>query len=682
VSGNGEIVIGCLVANVRDIPTPARSARVIQISSDDPVFDSGDSDPSVSPADDFYRFANGGWLDGNPVPPEYGAWGAAHEVHVRNEAVLHEILKDAATSSPDRGSVQGVVGSYFSSGMDTDTIEDLGLTPIQPWLDRINAIETLSDLGEVVADFHRIGVGVIFGVSVIPDFDEPTMNLLYLDQGGLGLPDRDYYLREDDRSRDLIVAYGDHIETMFALTGLGGDMEIADTILRIETAIAEASYTNVEMRDVELITNRHDMASVGLLMPRFNLPAYLRRIGAGNESTINVDNVDLYPRLDAMLEQTTLDDWKLYLTWHLLRSTAPALPEGFETEAFDFYGRTLGGQQQQRDRWKRVLAAGSGDIGQLISQLYVAENFSPESKAAMEDLVDHLIIAMAERLRTLPWMSDATRAEALLKLDGFGYKIGYPDVWRDYSTLEIADDRWLENRVAASRFEFDRQIGKLGQPVDPHEWSMAPHIVNAYYHPLRNEIVFPAGILQTPFFDLDADDAANYGAIGSVIGHEITHGFDDQGSKFDATGQMRDWWEEDDAAEFERRAKIVVEQFNEYEVEEGLHVNGELTLGENIADLGGLKIALSALLAAQDDESAELVAGLTPEQRFYIAYARAWRQNYTEEYLRLLVNSDPHSPSHFRCNGPLSNLSSFADAFDIPDDSPAMRPVVERADIW
>lgn len=659
-----------------------RSARVIEISSDDPVFDPADSDPSVSPAEDFYRFANGGWLDENPVPPEYGAWGAAHEVHVRNEAILHEILKDAATSAPDPDSVQAAVGTYFRSGMNIDTIETLGLTPLQPWLDRIDAMGTIRDLGKVVADFHRIGIGVFFGVSVIPDFDEPTANLLYLGQGGLGLPDRDYYLRKDDQSRDLIVAYGDHIETMFALADLGGDMEIADTILGIETAIAEASYTNVEMRDVELITNRHDMAAVEALMPRFDLPEYLKRIGAGSESTINVDNIDLYPKLDAMLEETTLDGWKLYFTWHLLRATASALPLAFETEAFDFYGRKLGGQQQQRDRWKRVLAAGSGDIGELISQLYVAENFSPESKNAMEDLVDHLIVAMAERLGTLSWMSDATRAEALLKLKGFGYKIGYPDVWRDYSALEIVDNRWLKNRVAASRFEFDRQISKLGQPVDPHEWSMAPHIVNAYYHPLRNEIVFPAGILQTPFFDLDADDATNYGAIGSVIGHEITHGFDDQGSKFDATGQMRDWWAEDDTAEFERRAKVVVEQFNEYEVEEGLHVNGELTLGENIADLGGLKIALSALLASQGDEEAELVAGLTPEQRFYIAYARAWRQNYTDEYLRLLVNSDPHSPSHFRCNGPLSNLKAFADAFNIADDSPAMRPVVERADIW
>lgn len=395
-----------------------------------------------------------------------------------------------------------------------------------------------------------------------------------------------------------------------------------------------------------------------------------------------MDNKELYPVLDGMLSGTPVDDWKSYFTWHLLRASAASLPERFETESFEFYGKALGGQEKQRDRWKRVLGAGSNDIGQLISQLYVAENFPPESKKHMENLVDNLIVAMGDRLATLAWMSDDTRREALRKLEGFGYKIGYPDEWRDYTDLEIVRDGWLANRVAASRFEFKRNMDKLGAPVDPHEWSMPPHIVNAYYHPLRNEIVFPAGMLQAPFFTPDADDAVNYGAIGSVIGHEITHGFDDQGSKFDATGQMRDWWGEADAAEFEKRAQVVVDQFNEFEVEEGLNVNGELTLGENIADLGGLQIALAALLDQDEGSQDGDVAGLTPVQRFYLSFARTWRQNYTEEYLRLLVNSDPHSPNHFRCNGPLSNLASFAEAFDIPDGAPAMRPIPERADIW
>ncbi len=655
---------------------------MIQISSDDPVFKAADSDPSVSPADDFYRFANGGWLDSNPVPPEYGAWGSAHEVHVRNEGKLHELLKRAAKAGAGTGSTDQLVGDYFTAGMDKDQIESLGLDPIQPWLDLISDIHDIDDIQRLVVEFHQIGIGVLFTQSVIPDFEEPTENLLYLDQGGLGLPDRDYYLRDDDQSKALVAAYRGHIAKMLELAELENGSDTIGSILSIETAIAEASYTNVQMRDVDLITNKHDMSAARDLMPRFDLVSYLAGVNAGDESMVNVDNVELYPKLDALLEKTPMSDWKAYFRWHLLRATASTLPEAFETESFEFYGKALGGQKEQKERWQRVLGAGSGDIGQLISQLYVAENFTPESKRAMEQLVDYLIVAMRERLTTIEWMSEDTRREALRKLEGFGYKIGYPAVWRDYTGLEIAPDQWLGNRIAASRFEFHRNIEKLGQPVDPHEWSMAPHIVNAYYHPLRNEIVFPAGILQSPFFDLDADDAVNYGAIGSVIGHEITHGFDDQGSKFDATGQMRDWWAAEDAAEFEGRAEVVVDQFNAYEVEDGLNVNGELTLGENIADLGGLKLALTALLSALDVKDTADVAGLTPQQRFYLSYARAWRQNYTDEYLRLLVNSDPHSPSHFRCNGPLSNLASFGESFDIAAGSPSLRPIAERADVW
>lgn len=654
---------------------------MIQISPDDPVFNTEDGDISVSPSEDFYRFANGGWLDANPVPPEYGAWGSAHEVHVRNEAILHDLLESAAATDRPSGSTEQMVGDYYRSGMDTARIEALGLAPIQPWLDRIAQIRTIDDISALVADFHRIGVGALFTVSVLPDFEDPAANLLYLGQGGLGLPDRDYYLRDDDQSTALLAAYRGHIGAMFAFAGIGDETD-ADMVLSIETAIAEVSYTNVQMRDVDLITNKHDLDATSRLMPGFGLQTYLRAIGAGDEGAINVDNVDLYPALDAMLSKTSTDAWKTYLIWHLLRATASALPEDFEIEAFNFYGRTLAGQQEQKDRWKRILAAGTEDIGQLVSQLYVADNFTPEAKQRMEELVGYLLLAMQERIKTITWMGEETRREALAKLDGFGYKIGYPDEWRDYSGLTIESGQWFDNRVAAADFEFNRQISKLGRPVDPHEWSMPPHVVNAYYHPLRNEIVFPAGILQPPFFSADADDAVNYGAIGSVIGHEITHGFDDQGSKFDASGQMRNWWTEGDRSEFESRAEIVVNQFNAYEVEEGLNVNGELTLGENIADLGGLKVAYAALQATLEGDVRTVVAGLTPEQRFYLAYARAWRQNYTDEYMRLLVNSDPHSPSHFRCIGPLSNLGTFAEAFRISDEAPSMRVPAERADIW
>lgn len=654
---------------------------MIHISPDDPTFLLADADPSVSPSEDFYRCANGGWLDNNPVPDEYGAWGTAHEVHTRNEDILHDLLDTAAESDAGTGSVDRMVGDYYHSGMGVETIEAMGMSPIESWLERIDSIQTVHDIRELVVDFHTSGISGLFSTSVIPDFEDPDVNLLYFDQGGLGLPDRDYYLRDDDASTELLENYRTHIGAMFDLAELDGGDDTVDAVLRIETAIAEVSLTNVQARDVDLITNKRTMAEVAELMGQFDLVTYIDRIGAGAEESINIDNVDFYPVIDEMLATTSIPDWKLYLTWNLLRSTASALPEAFGDESFEFYGKVLGGQKQQKSRWKRVLAMGTADIGELISQLYVAQNFPPESKRSMEKLVDYLIAAMARRIASVEWMSDETRTEALAKLDGFGYKIGYPDEWRDYTGLEIGPDSWFDNRLAASKFEFERQINKLGQPIDPHEWGMAPHVVNAYYHPLFNEIVFPAGMLQRPFFDPDADDAVNYGAIGAVIGHEITHGFDDQGSKFDASGQMRDWWTDADRAEFDVRSAVLVDQFNQYEVVEGLNVNGELTLGENIADLGGLHVALDAMLAAQRDD-AGLVGGLTPTQRFFFSYARTWRQNYTEEYLRLIVNSDPHSPTNLRCNVPLSNMPSFREAFDIEPGSSSTRPPETQANIW
>ena len=660
------------------------SEAVPLISPDDPVFDPSDGDPTVSPADDFYRFVNGGWMERNPVPPEYGAWGAFQEVHERNQEILRELLEDAAAQAdPEPRSPAGKVGTYYRSGMDTHTIEDLGLQPIADWLDRIDALASIDELRQLVIDLHGIGLSVPFGVGVSPDFEDATANLLYIGQAGLGLPDRDYYLRDDDTSRQLLADYRQHVSTMLGL--LTDDAEAAEAAsaaaIAIETAIAELSYTNVQMRDIDLITNKYAMSRARTLMPTFDLGAYLDGIGAGAEAAVNIDNEALYPALDDLMASIDLGDWRHYFRWHLVRSVASSLPERFEQASFEFYGRKLGGQQEQKDRWKRVLAAGTADIGHLISQMYVVDNFTPEAKDRMEVLVESLFAAMRETLTSITWMSDTTKERALEKLDGFGYKIGYPDEWRDYDALILHDGEWLANRLAARSFEVRRQLDLLGRPVDPHEWSMAPHVVNAYYHPLRNEIVFPAGILQPPFFSMDADDAVNYGAIGAVIGHEITHGFDDKGSMFDADGNVRNWWTEDDRTEFDRRAAVMVDQFSAFEVADGLRVNGELTLGENIADLGGLRIALAALMATQDAE-AELVGGLTPEQRFFMSWARVWRRTYTDEYLRLIVNSDPHAPSDLRCNAPISNLPSFAAAFGIPLDHPSMRPEDRRVDIW
>jgi predicted metalloendopeptidase len=651
------------------------------ISPNDPVFDPADTDPTVSPSDDFYRFVNGGWLDANPVPDEYPAWGAFQELNARNEDVLHAILESVAHRDALSTTAERLVGAHFAAGMDTDRIEALGLDPVTPILERVAGVTDKADLAAVIADLHRNGIGPFFGVTVEPDFEDSTTNLLWIGQGGLGLPDRDYYLRDDDTSKELVAAYTAHVSTMFSLLGRDDHEAAASVVLAFERAIAEVSYTNVQMRDVDLITNKVTRDDLIAMMPTLGFGRYFDVVGAEAHNTFSIDNVGFYPAIDALIDATPLDDLITYLTWHVIHATASALPEAFEKEAFEFYGRTLGGQQAQKERWKRVLSASTADIGQLVSQLYVAENFPPESKARMERLVANLLEAMRTSIESVEWMGDATRAEALAKLEGFGYKIGYPDEWRDYTGLELSPDSWLANRRAASRFEFDRKMATVGEPVNPHEWAMSPHVVNAYYHPLHNEIVFPAGILQPPFFSLDADDATNYGSIGAVIGHEITHGFDDQGSRFDAAGNVRDWWTEHDRAEFDQRARVVVDQYGEFEVEDGLNVNGELTLGENIADIGGLKIAFAALQRALDGRN-DVIGGLTPAQRFYIAWATGWRQNYTDAYLRLLVNSDPHSPAYLRGAVPLSNLATFQDAFSIPDGAPAIRPIEDRVEIW
>ncbi len=653
----------------------------IVISPSDPAFDPADGDPSVSPRDDFYRWVNGGWLDRNPVPPEYGAFGAMHELHEQNQAVLREILDrivEAPTTDPE---IEGKVATYFRSGMDTDRIEALGAGPVEPWIERIASLASKDDLPELLADLHEAGFGGFFGGYVAPDFERSSDHLLYIAQGGLGLPDRDYYFREDATSQELLADYRAHITVMFDLFDDEDADTAADTILSLENAIAEPSYTNVQQRDVDLVTNRHDLEAVAQLSEHFDFVRYLDRMGAGRVESINIDNVGFYPAIGELIRSTGLPALRTYLRWNVYRGSASSLARRFDDQHFAFYGTRLAGQKEQKERWKRVLGWAGSDIGFLVAQLYVREKFPPESRAAVEHMVDRLVDAMRERLEAVEWMGDATRAEALRKLDAFGYKIGYPDVWRDYGDLELTEGEWFENRIACARFESHRQVGNLEKPVDDQEWSLPPHVVNAYYHPTRNEIAFPAGILQPPFFDPSADHAVNYGAIGAVIGHEVTHGFDDTGSKFDADGAVRNWWAKEDRDTFEARARVMVEQFNQYEVEEGLHVNGELTLGENIADLGGLKIALAAM-HAELEGSEGTVAGLTATQRFFMAWARAWRRNATAEYTRLLVNSDPHSPSHLRILGPLSNLPEFAEAFGLPEGSDQVRKAGDRVDIW
>lgn len=643
--------------------------------------DPADRDPAADPATDFFRFANGGWLDANPVPPEYGSWGSFHEVQVRNEDLLHRLLEEARDA--DEGTPDAVAGRYYASGMDTGSIEAEGTAPLESYLARIGAVESVSDLRELAVALHPVSARILFGMYVAPDFEDSDRYLLYVTQGGLGLPERDYYLRDDERSKSLRDRYVAHVAAQLQNLGLARDAAGADaaSILAFETELAEVSYTAEQLRDVDLTLNKVTRDDLGGVMPGFDLVAYLDAVGADRVVAVNLNNPDFFSSLDEILAKTPVDVLRAYARFHLIRSTASGLSSAFEDEAFDFYGKALGGQQQQKVRWKRVLAAATNEVGEPVSQLYVAAAFSPAAKARCEELVEHLVTAMERSIRSLQWMSDATKQQALEKLAGFSYKIGYPDRWKGTEGLELVDGPWIVNRLAARAFEFGRDIAKLDQPVDDTEWAMPAHIVNAYYHPVRNEIAFPAGILQPPFFFADADDAVNYGAIGAVIGHEITHGFDDQGSRFDSIGNLRNWWTAEDRAEFERRADVVVDQFDGYAVADDLNVNGRLTLGENIADVGGLSIAYHALMNALDGARPEEIDGLTPQQRFFLSYGSIWRQNYTDEYLRLLVNTDPHAPSMFRCNGALANTPEFAEAFSI-GEGPMQRPDDRRAQIW
>ncbi|HET8739643.1 MAG TPA: M13 family metallopeptidase [Acidimicrobiia bacterium] len=638
--------------------------------------DPSNFDLSTPPGVDFYRHANGGWLDANPVPPEYPAWGAAFEVHVRNEEILHDLLERAAAEDAGEGTPTRMVGDYFAAGMDEHRIAEVDTAPLMPALDAIDSLEDVSGLQDLMLTLIPMGVGVFHTLDVQPDFEDADRYLVYLSQGGLGLPERDYYLRDDDRSKALVSAYLDHVTNQLENVGAGGRAE-AEAIFDVEKRLAEASLPAEQHRDLERILNRHDVESLDDLMPRFGLSGYVRRLGVTSPS-VNIDHAGFFTTLDQVMAETPIETIRHYLKWHLVRRYATALPARFEEEAFDFYNRKLGGQQQPRERWTRVLSAAATDIGELVARLYVDTAFSPEAKERCEQMVDGLIEAMGRSIRSREWMSEETKEAALAKVQAFTYKIGYPDVWRDYSGMEISRSSYVENRIRSARFEHQRTMGRLDQPVDKGEWVLPAHVVNAYYNPLHNEVVFPAGILQPPFFYPDADDAVNYGGIGSIIGHEITHGFDDNGSRFDEQGRRRNWWTEADRTEFERRAEVLVEQFSEYRIDDTQSVNGRLTLGENIADLGGLKIAFDAFLASST--SKEDLGGFTPIQRFFLAYATIWRMNYTDEYLRMLVNVDVHAPNPFRANGPLSNFPPFAEAFGIEEGSPMRRS--EVAEIW
>ena len=660
-----------------------------KIDKGPPPIDPKNRDTSVKPADDFFMYANGGWIKRTQIPPEESRWGNFNELIERNNDALHAIAEKAAKTKVDPKTAPEVqkVGDYYASGMDEKTINAMRAKPLQDELARIDGIKEREDVLNAIAHLHMIGVNAFFNFGSSQDDKDSTREIAHALQGGLGMPDRDYYTKTDDASKKLRDQYVDHVAKMLTLLGepatkAGDD---AKKILAFETSLAQASRTRVELRDPQKNYNKMTQAELQALTPDWNWADYFKGIELIEPGDIDVHQPDFFKAMNTAFASTLIDDWKTYLRWHLINATAAELSKDFVNEDFNFNDRTLRGTTQIKPRWKRVVRSTDGEIGEALGKLYVADYFPPEAKARALELINNLKEALSDRIKTLEWMDEPTKQAALKKLAAFTVKIGYPDKWRDYSTLKIDRGPFVLNAIRADIFEVKRDLNKIGKPVDRTEWGMTPPTVNAYYNPKMNEIVFPAGILQPPFFYPKADDAVNYGGIGCVIGHEMTHGFDDQGRQYDEVGNLRDWWSKESADEYNKRRQAVVDQYSEYQPLPGLHVNGELTQGENIADIGGVKLAYAALQKALDKNPAsreKKIDGLAPEQRFFLSFATIWKSKQRDEDLKLRLNTDPHSPGRYRVNGPLSDLPEFQKAFDIPDGSPMVRPADKRVNIW
>ena len=621
---------------------------------------------SVQPCGDFYLYANGHWLEWNPIPPDRTSWGAGSELYEKNLALLHEILEDAAknTSAP-KGSITRKVGDFYRVGMDESKIEAEGAAPLNKEFARIAAIKDVQSLQDQIARLHRMNINAAFGFFPYQDFKDSTRIIINIFQGGLGLPDRDYYTNEDDKSKEIRKQYVEHVAKMFELLGDNPSLaaEHARTVMEMESRLAKSSMTQVEQRNPNAIYHKMTLAELNSLTPGYSWNRYFAGLGVLEPGDVNVAQPEFFKEAGKMLTTVSLEDWKTYLRWNLIAATAGKLSSPFVNESFRFNGTILGGAKELRVRWKRVLQATDQALGEALGQLYVERAFTPESKARAQALVANLKAALRDRLLALDWISEATRKQAIRKLDAIKVKIGYPDRWRDYSELALDGGSYVQNDLQADEFEFDRNLKKIGKPIDRTEWGMTPPTVDAYYNPNFNEIVFPAGILQPPFFDAHADDAVNYGGIGSIIGHELTHGFDDQGRQFDADGNLKNWWTAEDEKNYNARAALIEKQYSGYIAIDMLRINGKLTMGENIADLGGLKIAYLALQKSLEGKPRPpKIDGFTPEQRFFLAFAQGWRRNMRPEAVRLQIATDPHSPARFRVLGPLSNMPEFVKA--------------------
>ncbi len=653
-------------------------------------------DTTQSPRDDFFKYVNGNWLKSTEIPEDQGRWGSFNELREANNDIVLAVLNEAAESDQfSDGTDERKVADFYATGMDSMRAEAAGIAPLKPYLDRIDAIENLDDLQEYLSLQQVDGGNAFFGFGLLPDLKNSEVMATYLFQRGLGLPDRDYYTKTDNKSVELRDKYVKHVSRMLQYIGYDAKQagQAAKSIMRIETQLAEAALTNVERRNIPLLYNKYAIADLTEFSSNFNWEKYLADMGATGLDTIIVTQPKFMTAVNSVLTNESVSGWKDYLKWHAIDGASPFLNHEVVKANFDFFGTELRGTTAMRPRWKRVLAQTNGALGEALGKLYVSEAFPPEAKENAEEMVNNILAAFGDRIRGLEWMSDSTKEKALAKLSTFTVKIGYPDKWRDYSNLVIekpgieqsseAHGSYFNNVVNANRFEFKRQLSKLGKPVDREEWAMNPQTVNAYYNPLFNEIVFPAAILQPPFYNYQADAAVNYGGIGAVIGHEISHGFDDQGSRFDADGNMNNWWSESDAEKFQARTGKLVDQYAAYTPLDSVFVNGALTLGENIGDLGGINVAYDGLQRHLNISGRpEAIDGFSPEQRFFISWATIWRIKYRDETLRTQINTDPHSPGMYRANGPISNLASFYQAFDVQEGDGMWRADSIRVQIW
>jgi len=639
-------------------------------------------DTSVRPGDDFFRYVNGKWLDETEIPADKASYGGFVILADEAQDNLKVIIEEAANGDFEKGSDEQKVGDLYNAYLDMETRNAKGVEPLAAQFARIDKIASQEDLARYMADANRRRISMPIDIDQLADWNDSSKYSMLVTQGGLGLPDREYYLKDDDVSQSIRDAYVAHIAKMFELAGLPDGANAAQTIMALETRLAEQNMPKEEVRNRAKNYQTFARDQWTDVMPEFPWSAWLDAFGVPDLDSLVLYMTDYLSALDGILRDTDLDTWKTYLSWHVLNDAAGVLSEDLDNENFEFNGKILSGAEEQRPMWRRATVTVSRSLGEILGRVYVAKHFPPESKRRMEELVGNLIKAYEVSIRNLDWMSDATKEEALRKLSKFEPKIGYPDEWKDYSALDIEPDDLYGNLERAALVEHQREIDRHYGPVDRGEWGMTPQTVNAYYSPPLNQIVFPAAILQPPFFNPEADDAVNYGAIGAVIGHEIGHGFDDQGSTFDGDGALRNWWTDEDRAEFKKRTGALVAQYNEFRPFDDLAVNGEFTQGENIGDLGGITIGLLAYQLSLNGKEAPVIDGFTGVQRVFLGYGQIWRNKYRDELLRQLIATDPHSPTEYRANGAVRNVPEWYEAFDVKPGDALYLPPEERVKIW